>query len=120
MTVFVKTMITVNVFVDPEGEHRGFRISGHAGFAGEGEDIVCAAVSVLAQNTVNAIEAFTEDVFQCSVEDGFLDCSFSGTISKETKLLLNTLLLGLESIRDSSGREDQDQDPLIRIVTEEV
>ncbi len=111
-------MITVNVFVDPEGEHRGFRISGHAGFGEAGEDIVCAAVSVLAQNTVNAIEAFTEDSFQCSVEDGYLECSFSGKVSKETKLLLNTLLLGLESVRDDSIQKDQD--PFIRIVTEEV
>ena len=111
-------MITVNVFVDPEGEHRGFRISGHAGFGEAGEDIVCAAVSVLAQNTVNAIEAFTEDSFQCSVEDGYLECSFSGKVSKETKLLLNTLLLGLESVRDDSVQKDQD--PFIRIVTEEV
>ena len=113
-------MITVNVLVDSEGEHRGFRISGHAGFGEAGEDIVCAAVSVLAQNTVNAIEAFTEDLFHCSVEDGYLDCSFSGNVSKETKLLLNTMLLGLESIRDSSPKEDQKGDPFIRIMTEEV
>ena len=113
-------MITVIVFVDSDGEHRGFRISGHAGFSEAGEDIVCAAVSVLAQNTVNAIEAFTEDTFLCSVEEGYLDCTFSGGISKETKLLLNTMLLGLESVRDSSCEEDQEENPFIRIVTEEV
>ncbi|MCI9486290.1 MAG: ribosomal-processing cysteine protease Prp [Lachnospiraceae bacterium] len=113
-------MITVTVFVDSEGEHRGFRISGHAGYAGAGEDIVCAAVSALAQSTVNAIEAFTEDSFLCSVEDGYLECSFSGKVSKETKLLLNTLLLGLEGVRDGGCQEDQNGDPFIRIVTEEV
>ncbi len=113
-------MITVNVFVDSEGEHRGFRISGHADFDEAGKDIICAAVSVLAQNTVNAIEAFTEDSFLCSVEDGYLECSFSEKVSKETKLLLNTMLLGLESVKDSGFQENQEEDPWIRIVTEEV
>ena len=112
-------MITVNVFVDAEGEHRGFRISGHADFEEAGKDIICAAVSALAQNTVNAIEAFTKDPFDCSLEDGYLECTFSTNVSKETKLLLNTMLLGLEGVRDSSCQENQ-KDPWIRIVTEEV
>ena len=114
-----KTMITVKVFVDSEGEYRGVRVSGHAGFRQAGEDIVCAAVSVLTQNTVNAIEAFTEDRFLCSVEDGYLDFSFTGEVSKESKLLLNTLMLGFESIRDSY-QEEQKKCPYIRIITEEV
>ena len=34
----------------------GFEISGHAGYAQAGEDIVCSAVTVLCFNTVNAVE----------------------------------------------------------------
>ena len=41
-----------------------FRIKGHAGYAEEGQDIVCAAVSVLIINTVNSLETFTEDKFE--------------------------------------------------------
>ena len=37
----------------------GFEISGHAGYAQAGEDIVCSAVTVLCFNTVNAVEKFT-------------------------------------------------------------
>ena len=42
-----------------------------------------------------------------------------GTVSAESKLLLNSLLLGLESVRDScqTGRK---KNQFIRIVTEEV
>ena len=112
-------MITVKVFVDSDGEHRGFRISGHAGYGEAGEDIVCAAVSALAQNTINSIEAFTEDAISYSVDDGYLDCSLDGTVSAESKLLLNSLILGLESVRDSC-QTGKKKNQFIRIVTEEV
>ncbi len=39
-----------------DGELTGFRASGHSGYAEEGSDIVCAAVSVLGATCVNAME----------------------------------------------------------------
>ena len=39
------------------GEYRGFVVSGHAGFAKAGKDIICSAVSVLTVTTVNALDA---------------------------------------------------------------
>ena len=36
----------------------GFSLSGHAGYADAGEDIVCAAVSAMANLAVNGAEAF--------------------------------------------------------------
>ena len=112
-------MITVKVFVDSEGSYKGFRVTGHAGYGEVGEDIVCAAVSVLTQNTVNAIETYTEDELTYSVDDGYLDCSFSGTVSAESKLLMNAMVLGLESVRESSGTEKK-KSQFLRILTEEV
>ncbi len=44
-------------------------MQGHAGYAARGSDIVCAAVSVLAQNTVNSIEHFTQDSFTADVDE---------------------------------------------------
>lgn len=41
--------------------YRGIVIEGHAGYAEEGEDIICAAVSALAINFYNSVETFTED-----------------------------------------------------------
>ena len=54
-------MLKVTVYQDSDGQALGFQISGHSGYAEAGSDIVCAAVSALAENTVNSIEAFTED-----------------------------------------------------------
>ena len=75
-------MITVTICQSSEGEITGFSIQGHAGYAERGSDIVCAAVSVLAQNTVNSIEQFTQDSFSAS------------------KLLLDSLILGLQGIEE--------------------
>ena len=36
-----------------DNTYTGFRIEGHAGYADEGEDIICAGISVLAINFVN-------------------------------------------------------------------
>ena len=54
-------MIHVTIYQNKRKEYTGFKTYGHAGFSDEGQDIVCAAASVLIINTVNAIEKFTED-----------------------------------------------------------
>ena len=40
-----------------EHDFSGFSLSGHAGYAEAGEDIVCAAVSAMTKLTVNGAEA---------------------------------------------------------------
>ena len=47
-------MITIKVS-KKNGSYVDFVSKGHAGYAEEGYDIVCAAVSVLIINTVNSI-----------------------------------------------------------------
>ena len=112
-------MITVKLFVDSDGQYRGFRVTGHAEYGEPGEDIVCAGVSVLTQNTVNAIDVYTEDDFTCTVDDGYLECVFSEKISPESKLLLNTMVLGLESIMESC-RTEKKKNQFLNISTEAV
>ncbi len=87
------------------GAIRFFESKGHAGFAEEGMDIVCAAVSVLSINTANSLEQLTEDTFQVEEKDGFLSIRFSEEPSKEASLLMESLLLGLTSIEKSYGRK---------------
>ena len=107
-------MISVRFTIDSDGLYRGFTVEGHAGYADAGEDIICAAVSALAQNTVNSIEAFTGDEFTCDVDDGYLSVEFPKKLSAESKLLMNSLNLGLTNIAEAYGTE------WLEIVTEEV
>ena len=96
------------------GQYAGFTIEGHAGYADEGQDIVCAAVSVLSLNTLNSIEAFTEDQFSGEEKDGFLSCSFPEALSEKAVLLLDSMVLGLTDIQRNYGTS------YIRIVFKEV
>lgn len=110
-------MINVTIFKDSSDEYRGFSLAGHAGYAESGSDIVCAAVSMLSTNAVNSIENLTDDEVTYSVDEntGLLSMSFCGkVISSESKLLVDSLILGLESIRESYG------DTYIRISYKEV
>ena len=62
-------MIQVEIIRDASKAYVGFSIKGHAGYAEHGQDIICAAVSVLAQNTVNSIEQFTDDTFSGEIDE---------------------------------------------------
>lgn len=93
-------MTKVTIYKNDLNECVGFKVYGHAGYDEEGYDIVCAAISVLTINTINAIEAFTDEKFQMlsGEEEGYIEYRISGRPSKETTLLLNTMILGLESM----------------------
>ena len=82
--------------------YTGFCMEGHSGYADEGQDIVCAGISVLAINFVNSIEQLTTDHFlQFEHEkNGMLEFEFTDTISHEAELLISSLVLGLEQLQN--------------------
>ena len=87
-------------------EYAGFSSKGHAGYAKEGDDIICAAVSVLTANTINSIEKFTDDAFKAEAADGIVRWKFTELpLSKEAKLLMDSLVLGLEDIQETYGKK---------------
>lgn len=92
--------------IKENGHYKKFIIAGHAGYAEEGEDIVCAAVSALVINAINSIEEFTEDAFTCDCSDGMIqNWEFTSDVSQATDLLMDSLMLGLSNIQKSYGEE---------------
>ena len=94
-------MITATFFKDSKGIVTGFSLIGHAGYAESGSDIICASVSALAINTVNSIEAFTDDSGTANVDEdtGMLTFAFNeNKVSDKSMLLINSLILGLQGI----------------------
>ncbi|MBR2766191.1 MAG: ribosomal-processing cysteine protease Prp [Blautia sp.] len=87
------------------GRYISFRSEGHAGYADEGYDIICAAVSALTVSTVNSLEAFTSDRITVKEHDGFVDLRFPPEQSDEARLLMDSLVLGLTGIEESYGSE---------------
>lgn len=102
-------MIHVTFIKNALDELCGFRMKGHAEYAKSGEDIVCAGVSALVINTINSIEAFTEDVFSDDIQEREEDVVFfaisSSPVSEASKLLLESLRLGLRGIESDYGNK---------------
>ena len=104
-------MISVTLYQN-EGHIYRVSLMGHAGYAEHGEDIVCAAVSTLTINTLNAIEAFTTEPMKqlaLNQKKGYIDVLFpdrqAGIYKDEADLLLKTMSLGLESIKEMYGEK---------------
>ena len=110
-------MIRITIYVNEHHVYTGFDVKGHAEFSDPGKDVVCAAVSMLVINTMNAMEAFTEDeTSHVSDEDeGTIEFRFRRRPSHDADLLINTMILGLESLEENSEYE-----PYIDIIFKEV
>ena len=93
-------MITIKVR-KKNGSYEEFISKGHAGYAEAGQDIVCAAVSVLVINTVNSLDAFTDDQFEVQQDDGYVSFHFTNPVTEKGKLLMDSLILGLTEIEHS-------------------
>jgi len=106
-------MITVTISKTSR-QYIGFTVKGHADYAQEGYDIICAAVSVLTVNTLNSIEAFTEDAFFGEQDDGYISCRFSESLSPQAALLMDSMVLGLTDIQNHYGKQ------YIKLIFEEV
>ena len=78
----------------------GITIKGHAHFAPRGQDIVCAAVSTLAQNLIASIETLTEDRIEYVVQSGKVDIKH-GNLSEAAQLLVDSFFVGCELVANS-------------------
>ena len=69
------------------------RISGHAEYADEGYDIVCASVSCIAITTVNALISINEDCLVYTESDGLLEIGILKHDEVIDKLINNMITL---------------------------
>ena len=100
-------MTQITFYKTSAGEFKGFTCDGHAGYAGYGEDIVCASISILVINTINSLEQITgEQMYVESDEDsGIIRCKFVNQPLKETsRALMDSLVLGLSQIEKQYGK----------------
>ncbi len=99
-------MTKITVFKDHDGRYLGFTCLGHAGYADAGEDIVCAGISALVINTVNALEQFTGEVFETDADvPGEIAVRFRAPAGHDAELLMKSLVLGLQGIQTTYGNE---------------
>jgi len=99
-------MISVVINKNRNNEYVGFSCKGHAGFDDAGKDVVCAAVSMLVINTINSIETLTNCKFDASSDSkkGIIEIAFKDTVSKEAALLLDAMVLGIDTVSKEYGK----------------
>lgn len=97
-------MIKVDIFLQ-EDEIVGFNVKGHAGFGPYGQDIVCAAISVLTQTAVYGLQHFLTEEPEVEVEEGVLRCKLPKVMTARERLqataILETMYLGLLATENS-------------------
>ncbi len=100
-------MIHITIYENHNHEYTAFNCIGHAEYGEPGEDIVCAAVSVLVINTINSVEQLVSDEFDIVTdqESGLIDFSLKENHSKEAVLLIQSMVLGLQGIQNNYGNE---------------
>lgn len=98
-------MTTVTFHKTKSGDYKGFLCSGHAGFDRYGKDIVCASISVLVINTINSLEEIAHEKLEVDMDEkrGRIACSFEGPLQEASKVLLDSLVLGLSQIAMQYG-----------------
>ena len=96
------------VWSDDQGRIREFELSGHAGFAEEGQDIVCAGVSALSIAAVNGLEHFLSVAPNVQAAEGHITCRLSGIKEQEVEQaqwIMQTMTIGIEQIRTIYGQD---------------
>ena len=88
-----------------DSKYSGFSCTGHAGYANKGNDIVCAAVSVLVINTANAIEKLTDTDFRAVNSGDEIKYVFNSVPGDKASLLMDALVLGLKEIQKEYGKK---------------
>ena len=108
-------MTNIIFYARKDGTIFGLQSKGHAGFGVRGTDVVCASVSILVINTINSIQKLTSDKCNEKVNSrkATIDFEIDGEVSRESKVLLESLKMGLEAIsKDYPGN--------VKITVEEV
>lgn len=102
-------MTKVEMFHAELAGWQGFKVLGHSGFAAHGEDIVCAAVSVLTQTTILGLQRVVDVdcLVQIDEDLGLLICFLPEKISQEkwdqAQLILDVLYVGLTATEAEYG-----------------
>ena len=100
-------MISISILRNKKGLIHRYIVEGHADYREEGEDIVCAAVSVLAQTTLIALNEVCKidekDLdFNIDEDIGYLEVNLPRNLDRDkasrAEIVLRTFEIGIKSI----------------------
>ena len=79
-------------------------VDGHAGYAAIGNDIICAAVSALAQGLIHSLAALTGDGVTSTIAEGHIDIHYKD-LSEQGMLLVDSFFIAVSDIQATYGKE---------------
>lgn len=96
-------MVSVRIKRSKTGVLLGCCAEGHAGYAGQGSDIVCSAVSVLIRTTMQVVSGLPGVNLESNIaRRGFVEfkvlSDFSSDVEEKLKFAGDFLQAGLESV----------------------
>ncbi|PHS35123.1 MAG: ribosomal-processing cysteine protease Prp [Alkaliphilus sp.] len=108
-------MVEINVYRNKNGDICKYTITGHANAAKHGEDIVCAAVSVLSQTIVLGLYDVANIDVDYEVSDAKLSCSLPSKgltrlDRRQANLLFETMYIGFRSLLENYSQYMQIHD----------
>ena len=80
----------------------GLTVDGHAGYAKTGNDIICAAVSALAQGLVHSLLSLTDDKITYNIAGGHIDINYKD-LSEKGKLLVDSFFIAVSDLNLTYG-----------------
>ncbi len=98
-------MVRVKVVRRSDGWPLSVEVSGHALFGSYGNDIVCAAISMLVQTIIFAIEDLLKMDPGALIQEGYVHLAPPVDVEPENRekllLLMETMLLGLKETENT-------------------
>ena len=75
----------------------GILIRGHAEYAEEGKDIVCAGITALTQTLVESMESLSEDTIKYDISPGMATIYYRD-LSERSQTLVDSFFIGVSMI----------------------
>ncbi|NLC84594.1 MAG: ribosomal-processing cysteine protease Prp [Ruminococcaceae bacterium] len=104
-------MITITLKRSPNGFIRSFAATGHAGYAPEGSDIICAAITAIATTTIGSLMDIAKLNISYRTEPGDIYCETPPPEEMPSgqyliaRTLMDSLALGCRQIEASYGQK---------------
>ena len=103
-----KEMIRIQIEKNRNGSYSSFVCKGHADYAKEGSDVVCAGVSALVINTVNCLEDLLGEKISVTFDEekgGDIECRLLDIPSENASFLIDCMIHGFDWIIGQYGRK---------------
>lgn len=110
-------MIRIEINRNKEGFVKKFTVRGHSGYARQGKDIICSAISAIAYTCIGSLEELAGIHDTYKIKDGFMTCfipeDLDETKLQVSKIVLDTCIIGFKQIELSYEK-------YVKVVDEEV